>query len=75
MKIRCLLVPRLNEWEGRAVGDLKVIGFSNIPEVLDFLRRYDSSAFRPEMPSPLLNRYEEDMSDIHGQESVKGRRK
>ena len=72
MKIRCLLVPRLNEWEGRAVGDLKVIGFSNIPEVLDFLRRGTIPLHSGrEMPSPLLNRYEEDMSDIHGQESVK----
>ncbi len=70
--VRILLVPRANEWEGRTVSGLRVVGVANLSETVEFLR-YGTVPLRSgkDIPPPALNHYEEDMADIHGQESAK----
>ena len=70
--IRSLLIPSANLREGRIVEGLDVIGFRNLPEVLDFLTK----GIRPredEAPplTNVLNIYDVDFSDIRGQYHLK----
>ena len=67
-----LLIPAANLREGRIVEGIDVVGFRNLPEVLDFLEH----GTRPEEAEPdasptVLNAYDVDFSDIRGQYRLK----
>ena len=53
--VRILLVPRANEWEGRTVSGLRVVGVANLSETVEFLR-YGTVPLRSgkDIPPPAL---------------------
>lgn len=70
--IGTLLVPMANVREGRIVEGLSVLGFRNLPELLEYLTRgtppkEEETETRP----PALNVYDVDFSDIRGQYRMK----
>ncbi len=72
-KLKGLIIPEDNAYEAAVVKGLKVYGFKNIIEVVEFLKG------RPEQPCQIdidrilkeASQYEEDFAEVRGQEHAK----
>ena len=72
MKARGLILPAENADEAAVVSGLDVFGFRSLPEVISFLRGETASApHKARDMHTVITRYEDDFTDIKGQEHAK----
>ena len=77
-KLHTVIVPKCNEMEGATVAGIRVLGFSHLPELLEFLTSDEKD--RKKRKGPKLNLHklmqegeeeENDFSEVHGQAAAK----
>lgn len=75
--LKCCIVPKENEEEAAVISDILVVGSSHITELLEVLRHKENLQLKAAKGCGILpalakeNDFEEDFSDINGQEAVK----